>query len=326
MRLKSFHGVTLTDAMRAVREALGEDAIIITTREDDSGGVRVTAAIDEAVPKTPPKPAQPEGSEALETIAAALTAHQVHPPLAEKIMASATQYASDDPLLSLGAALDTHFKFEPIDVTKPILLVGPPGAGKTLCTAKFATQATMSKRTVTVVGTDLDRAGGMEQLAAFMRVLKLELLEIDDWHALRDLIAVHTGGPIFIDMAGKNPFDPTEKELARDFIGAVGDATLVLPAGLDASEAIDLALQFKNAGASRLLMTRFDTVRRIGSVLRLAYETNMPLSTYSASPRVTEPLRPLNPVVLGRMLLKTGFGIQDSGFGETSKEAKAVAR
>ncbi len=310
MRLKSFYGSTLTDAMRAVREALGQDAIIVATREDESGGVRVTAAIDSSAPRIAEKIDVPEdtGSKALEVIAEALTAHQVPASLAEKIMATATQIANDDPLLSLGAALDTHFKFDPIDLSKPALFVGPPGAGKTLCTAKFATQATLAKRKVTVIGTDYDRAGGMEQLGAFMRVLNIDLVEIDDRHALHDLVSLQNGTPTFIDMAGRNPFDPREKEAAREFISAVGDATLVLPAGLDASEAIDLALEFRSIGASRLLITRLDAVRRIGSLLRLAYETRLPLSTYGASPKVTDPLLPINPVVLGRIILKEGSG------------------
>ncbi|MDR3424411.1 MAG: GTPase [Alphaproteobacteria bacterium] len=315
MRLKSFHGATLTDAMRGVREALGENAIIVATREDETGGVRVTAAIDD--PQTPvgeTRPlAQPQsGSEALEKIAEAITRHQVPSHLAEKLMASATQFAGDDPILTLGAAIDTHFKFDPItaplsgDKTgyHPLLLVGPCGAGKTLCTAKFATQATLAKYKATVISTDLERAGGMEQLAAFTRLLKLNLVEIEDWHALRDIVSMQKGNPVFIDTAGHNPFNAVEREATREFISAVGTATLVLQAGLDAAEAIDVAYEYRGLGATRLLVTRLDTVRRIGSLLRLAYECRMPLCNYSASAKVTEPPQPLNPVALARLILK----------------------
>jgi flagellar biosynthesis protein FlhF len=324
MRLKSFHGLTLTDAMRGVREALGENAIIVATREDETGGVRVTAAVDEITSSEQAKTiaSPPDGSEALEIIAEALTYHQVHSALAEKLMATATQFASDDPLLSLGAAIDTHFKFAPLTQDKPVMLVGPPGAGKTLCTAKLATQATMAKRRATVVSTDCERAGGMEQLAAFMRLLKINLVEIDDWHALRDILSLQKGNPVFIDSAGRNPFDLREKESTREFIAVVGDATLVLPAGLDAAEAVDVALEFRSIGASRLLITRLDTVRRIGSLLRLAFETRLPLSNYGASAKVTEPVLPMNPVVLARLILRTqGMKIEVKEERETRKSA-----
>ena len=45
MRLKSFYAKTLTEAMHMIRETLGEDAVIVATREENGGkAVRVTAA------------------------------------------------------------------------------------------------------------------------------------------------------------------------------------------------------------------------------------------------------------------------------------------
>ena len=319
----------MTEAMRLVREALGENAIIVATRDDDNGGVRVTAAIDEIKPSSPAKnfTPQPDGSEALEIIAEALTRHQVPPALAEKLMATATQFASDDPLLALGAAIDTHFKFKPIlDDNKPLMLVGPPGVGKTLCTAKLSTKAILAKHTPTVISTDLERAGGMEQLAAFTRLLKLNLVEIEDWHALREVLSMQKGNPVFIDTAGRNPFDMQEREATREFISTVGEATLVLPAGLDAVEAIDMAQEFRSLGASRLLITRLDTVKRLGSLLRIVYESHLPLANYSASAKVTEPPQPMNPVALARLILKAPGSQTATQPQETSRAAHGAAQ
>src|SRR5271156_3068222 len=98
MRLKSFPRSSLSETMRLVREALGENAIIVATRDDEMGGVRVTAAIDE-VSSQPTEPTEIEGSEAIEIIAEALTRQMVPPHLSERLMASATQFANDDPVL-----------------------------------------------------------------------------------------------------------------------------------------------------------------------------------------------------------------------------------
>ena len=47
MRLKSFYAKTLTEAMHMIRDTLGDDAIIVATREENGGKtVRVTAAVD----------------------------------------------------------------------------------------------------------------------------------------------------------------------------------------------------------------------------------------------------------------------------------------
>src|SRR5580693_4406201 len=101
MRLKSFHGNSLTDAMRQVREALGENAIIVATRDDEGGGVRVTAAIDDPPPAAEhsgagvvamPAVVPDDGSAALETIAEALTRHHVPAHLSERLLATAIQF------------------------------------------------------------------------------------------------------------------------------------------------------------------------------------------------------------------------------------------
>jgi flagellar biosynthesis protein FlhF len=250
---------------------------------------------------------QSEGSEAIESIAEALVRHHVTRELSERLMATATQFANDDPVLALGAAFVTHLQFMPVTeekTDKPIMLVGPPGAGKTLCVAKLATKATLGKRRVTVISTDLDRAGGMEQLAAFTRLLKLNLVEIEDAHALRDILTVQKDSHVFIDTAGRNPFLEAERQHIQSYIAAAGgEATLTLPMDMDAGVAIDMVQEFRKLGATRLLFTRLDMCRRLGPMLRIAYEAKMPLANFSASGKVTEPLMPLNPVALARLVL-----------------------
>jgi flagellar biosynthesis protein FlhF len=321
MRLKSFHGKNLTEAMRMVREALGENAIIVATRDDETGGVRVTAAIDEAppaamIPSTTATNSAPsdaaqfvadDGSEALEVVAEALTRHHAPAHLAERLMATATQFANDDPVLALGAAFDTHFQFQPIiddKPEKPIVLIGPPGSGKTLCIAKFATKAALAKRPVTVISTDTERAGGMEQLAAFTRLLKLNLVEIEDAHALHDMVSMQKGANILVDTPGCNPFSDQDRKALHALVAACGgEATLVLPAGLDASEAVDMAHEFRALGATRLLVTRLEMTRRLGSMLRVAFDAHLPLANYSNSSKVVDAPLPFNPVALARLIL-----------------------
>ncbi len=325
MRLKSFYGPTLTEAMRLVRDTLGDNAIIVSTRDDEMGGIRVTAAIDE----TPsPSSHEPEtevsfevnGSEVIEIIASTLLQHNLPPSLAERLLASATQYANDDPVLSLGAAFDAHFRFLPIvqeDNSKPLIFVGPPGAGKTLCTAKFATQATLAKRPVTVISTDTERAGGMEQLAAFTRLLKVNLVEIEDPHALRDAIAIQPPGTtILIDTPGRNPFNAGERKQVSSLVSAAGgEAVLVMQADLDSNEAIDITQEYRNLGATRFLITRLDITRRLGSFMRTVFESRLPLANFSSTTKVTEAPLPLNPIALARLVLPETAQAQEKATG-----------
>ncbi len=322
MRLKSFHGTTMTEAMRLVREALGDDAIIVATREDPAGGIRVTAALDDqpvaSIAKTASRStsaheAQPVNSlshdddepEVITKISEALARHQVPSHIAERLIASATHYADDDAVMALGAAFDMHLTFEPLAVpTKPIVVIGPPGAGKTSVIAKLATKAALAKQPVNVITTDLNRAGGIEQISAYTRLLKIPLLEIEDIPAIRDAINLHQQGLILIDTAGHDPFRTDGNAILHDILAtAGGDAMLVLPSGLDASEAEDMTRNFIKLGAKRLIVTRLDITRRLGSLVRLAFETRIPLANYTASRTATEPVHPLNPIALARLLL-----------------------
>jgi flagellar biosynthesis protein FlhF len=312
MRLKSFHGPTLTEAMRNVRDALGDGAIIVATRDDEQGGVRVTAAIDET-PKPVAAPVEngvldQTGSEVIETIAKTLLAHQTAAPLAERLLAAATQFASEDPVIALAAAFDTHLRFAPLaddKAGKPLIFVGPPGAGKTLTIAKLATKAVLAKKQVNVITTDVERAGGIEQLAAFTRLLQVNLTEIEDSHALREAVLLAPPGSlVFIDTPGCNPFaEPDLKATASLIAASGGEAILVLPANIDSDEAIESAKRFQSIGAARILSTRLDMTRRLGNLIRTAFETHLPLANYGMTPKVTIPPQPFNPVSLARLLL-----------------------
>ncbi|MGE4350789.1 MAG: GTPase [Bdellovibrionales bacterium] len=313
MRLKSFYGATLTEAMRQVREALGEDAIIVATRDDEAGGVRVTAAIDEPMTQAA-VPARTEIYEdepdiaALDLISRSLVQHSVPGALSERLVATATQYAQDDPLLSLGAALDTHFTFDPLpeDMNgKRVILIGPPGAGKTMCAAKLATQATLQKQSVALISTDTERAGGMDQLAAFARLLKTDMVEIEDSHALQDAVTMQKPHSfVIIDTAGCNPFNESEKRNLAAMIKSAGaEPVLVLPADMDGGTMMEMAKEFQMLGARCLLSTRLDIARRLGGLLTTAYETKLRLCNFCASSKVTETPQPFNPVSLGRLIL-----------------------
>jgi flagellar biosynthesis protein FlhF len=200
MRLKSFYGPNMTEVMRAVREALGDNAIIVATRDDEMGGVRVTAAIEEVSaaslqsPETSPAPIDKTGSESVELLSPkALLEHQTPNDLAEKLLATATQFAKRRSLAGVGRSTGYAFQVSPRargNSAAPIIFIGPPGAGKTLCAAKFATKATLAQKPVAIISADTERAGGMAQLAAFTRLLKKDMLETEDTHALRDAVSM----------------------------------------------------------------------------------------------------------------------------------------
>lgn len=321
MRLKSFHAKTMAEAMRLVRQQLGDDAIIVATREEEGGGVRVTAAVEEdAHPSEPARVnaavahrpvAEPE-IDVGEAVADALHRHGVPASLAEQLIDAAAGLDTDDPTLALGAALDAVFTFHPLAnggthraAMRPLALVGPPGSGKTLTVAKLAARAVLKNRSVGVITTDTVRAGGVEQLGAFTRLLKIKLHRVEDPEALGGALEVNRGNDLtVIDTAGRNPFDAEEMGDLRALLAA-GDVepVLVLPAGMDTVEAAETGLAFKALGVKRLLVTRLDVARRFGSTLTAAHRARLVFCDGTVAPKVAEGLTPLNPVALARLMM-----------------------
>jgi len=285
MRLRVFHARTATLALSAVRDALGEEAVVLSTRRV-GGGVEVTAALDLAEPELiGPGPS-------MEDAPPELVRHNLAPGLC-------ASFAGTD----LTQALAARLHFMPLPEDRPILLVGPPGAGKTLTCAKLTVRAKMSGQTPIVITADGARAGAVEQLAAFTRLLRLTLAVAAAPEALeKALSAREPGQPAFIDGFGCNPFNEAQAERLHRLIRA-SDATpvLVLPAGLDAEESAEIGRAFHLLGARHLLPTRLDMTRRLGGVLSAAC-VGLALTEAGIGPQVVHGLQELSPAWLAQRL------------------------
>src|SRR3990170_3854936 len=109
MRLRSFTGKTLPEAMRRVREALGPDAVILSTQPADSGGgVRITAALEESPFEDFDLGDTGTGLHAIDDITEALAYHRIPPGLLDRLIGAAANLSAPDPILALAGALDSE--------------------------------------------------------------------------------------------------------------------------------------------------------------------------------------------------------------------------
>jgi flagellar biosynthesis protein FlhF len=353
MRLKSFYAKTMTEAMQMVRDTLGEDAVIVATREENGGkAVRVTAAIDpndyderrefsdggRHTRKTEPAfevaGASTRGESAAaddwlqyddeedresalsEEITDAMLHHNVPEDVMDHILSCASVIGLEDSSVALIAAIEHLFHFVPLlkkNTQKPILLVGPPGAGKTLATAKLATRATMSGLNVGVISADTVRAGGVEQLKAFTDLLGVNLLTASSPQNLQMAVKKFTGfDQIIIDTPGINPFNKEDIRMLAGLIKAADSSvTMVLPAGGDSTESGEMARAFAAMGAQYLLPTRIDMARRIGGVLAAAHYGGLKFTDGSNSPKVSGGIFSLNPKILAKIVMPHAYKDND---------------
>lgn len=328
MRMKTFQAATMSEAMGLVRDTLGEDAIIISTATHRDGrGVEITAAVeqhveddfatDEAralrygegdgrlfVPQEDFADLDPAQLGAL--VGDSLSWHGVPARIAERLMQAALQVGLDDAVGALAEALDESYRFPGLGPdNRPLILIGPPGSGKSVAAAKIAARCVMDRRPVQVISTDRSRAAAGEQLAALCRVMNAPFTETAD---ARDLAAtIDQTAPdarLVIDTAGINLHAAGERRGLLQLIEASGaEPVMVLAAGTDAMEAGELAAQAAALGARRVIATRLDAARRLGALVAAAELGGLAFADAGASPFVGRGFERLDALALAHRLL-----------------------
>lgn len=319
--------------MQLIRDELGDDAVIVTTRTLENGDVRVTAAEDEDMHEAletldesaaefdthvffhgirdydhvPDERAEQKAS-ASDTVMRTLMKHGAPSSIQDKLLTHLDNLPAGDARDNLRMALDSLFRFDPLPETKyerPIMLVGQPGAGKTMTIAKLATRAVMNGLKPVVITADTVRAGAVEQLAAFTKVLGLELVKVNSPEQLKQAIRdCAQADQILIDCPGLNAFKADDmKELFAYSKAAPMDMVVTLPGGLDAEEASEIARAFAVIGAKWLIPTRLDMARRLGGILAAADHAGLAFAAAGNGSQVAEGLLTLDAAALADILL-----------------------
>lgn len=317
MRIRTFTAPNVSEAMAQVRRELGEEAIIVSAETLSGGrGARVLAAVQPAevddldadfAPWTGADHSNDCEADP-EEIRAALEFHGIPRALSERILRAAKTFTSKGSELALAAALDATLSFQPLTerpAQRPLLMVGPAGMGKTLSAARLLVAARNNGASVIAITCDTQRAGGVEQLDAFCRVLGVELALAPSPQALGETMA-HSPGSSFaiIDTAGASPFVEGELTTLRSLISAVaGEPLLVMAAGIDPAEAAEQASAFARIGCRRMVITRLDVSRRFGALLTASDTARLAIAGVGISSHAADPLSPLNPLSLARLLL-----------------------
>ena len=307
----------MAEAMQQIRGALGNDAIIVSSHQSERGrGVQVTAAA-EAKPETNGEfdeteafadPDFTDDDPVLEDdpLFASLLYHDVPEALAERLAGAGAKAEVEDTVEALAIALDRFFKFSALtDLERPVMLVGPPGAGKTVTLAKLAAAAALRGAPVTIITTDTVRAGATAQLSGYTDILQQTLLTADSPENLHAAILSSQDGSFLIDTPGTNPFNDDEMSDLGRFISTTGvEPVLVFPAGLNAQDASGMAAAYARLGCRTMIATQLDSTRRLGAILTAAQGGNLAFSLVSISPSIAQGLTALNPMSLARVLLR----------------------
>lgn len=303
MRLRTFIGSSIGEAMRQVRDALGPDAVILNT-ESAGGTVKITAALDRAAILEPP-PAH--AIEPMDAISAALDFHGVPSLLADRLMTVAENFLMENPRQALGAALRSRFGFTPLDAKtadRPVILVGLPGAGKTATLAKLAAAARAAKRRVTAITCDLAKAGAVDQLAVYAKAIGITAYQAKNASALKRAVAAAEDSLVLIDTVGTNPLKSDDLAVLAELAQAAkAEPVLVLGAGGDASESAEQAQLFAEIGCERMIAAKLDAARRYGGLLAASENGKLSFAGCGTSPEIATGLEFYGPDGLAHLLM-----------------------
>lgn len=374
MRLRTFLAESMTDAIEQVRNALGDDAIIVSSHEDGTGSVEVTAAVENTRPGFIGAQSEPDADEASgmenrieqmlharlqmpvstgaaefnavqrdpviafskAVIATALEAHAVPSDLRDDLLAAAIALDHGDAIAALAGALEARLGFEPLPIRPqaPVMVVGLPGAGKTVTLAKLAARAVVDGAPVDIITTDTARTGSVAQSEAYAHLIGVHLRRAESVDALSLLLDERnpspgtpldrSARPCFIDMASTNPFDRNEFaalwQWAQNARLAAGvEPVLVLSAFGDADTSREAAVEYARLGARRIVATHIDIARRIGSVLAAADASGMAIAQISVTPYLARGLAQANAYVCARMILNGSSASSEGAATSTTK-------
>ncbi len=323
MRMKQIEAPSMQEAMQIARRTLGVDAVMLRSDKKPTGIVvtfgveELDALIEDTAPPMQfkhPSMIKNQDHATIQLIEKTLAWHGISQRLIKTISTTAQAYASskrgtlDEAETLLSETLSAILTFKPIssiNTLKPIMLVGTPGAGKTFAISKLMADAVKRKAKLRVITTDSSRAAAYDQLAAFTQIMNISLEMADNPEILSRALTNAQGCEVLIDTAGCNPYHFEElKQLGELAKLRLIEPVLVLPLGIDAAEAQEVAGVFGFLDIERFFISRTDCARRFGGVLAAMETGDYALSNVSDSLKVADGCPALTPKKLAQLLLR----------------------
>ncbi len=336
--VRTFRGADPRAALDAVQTALGDNAIIVGTREvggglwsrrqieitascglGDAGSEpgselraevsslrRVVSELKGRFARADDLPIARKPAPELPPIYRQLLARGVEPAVAERAIREALQQTSDggDLASAVRAIIAGHLKVSVAPWQTPsrllLALVGPTGVGKTTTIAKIAARAILeSRRKVALITIDNYRIGAREHLARYGEIMRLPLHAARDRDTLRAaLTAAADADLVLIDTAGRSDQETIAAQGALLQSAPNIEIALALSAASGAREMRAGVQRFACLAPARLIFTKLDEADGPGSILAGSLAARRPVACIADGQRVPDDLHPATTAAL----------------------------
>lgn len=320
MRMKMFAAESFDAARALVFAEMGDDAVILSEREVD-GRVEVRAATDGTKRKGADRPLflrgesndqtrQQTNTVLIQRLRDTLAWHGAPRRFIERVVSSSSAInAETDPASALEHGLKGLISCAPLP-TRPdrnIVLVGPPGHGRTSTAAKLTRRAAMVKKEILPVAADFDATAGGEQLSAYLERERAQVRIASDPDALFTIMddVQYESQRCVIDLPSILPFDREDLARLKDLVGAIGvEPILVISAEGHPEDQAEAARAYASAGIKRAIITKMDVARRRGGIVAALSSARISLSHMAITPFIGGGLVPASPSRLATLLME----------------------
>lgn len=229
---------------------------------------------------------------------------EVAPELIDGIVEAAGRRVTVDPSVPMDAALRAELAARVrVDArcgraaqgTAVVVLVGPPGAGKTTSIVKIAARHLYdTRRPPALVSFDNYRIGGADQLRTFASLLSAPFQAVETPAALlASLQLLSSHDLILIDTSGYSDKDmDAAEDLERFLIDCpAAEVHLTLSATTKPADLRRAVERFARFRPARLVFTRLDETSSFGPIWSESVRQGWPLSFFSEGQQIPEDLR-----------------------------------
>jgi flagellar biosynthesis protein FlhF len=191
---------------------------------------------------------------------------------------------------------------------KIVAFFGPTGVGKTTTIAKLAAKfAIQEGYQVALVTADTYRISAVEQLKTYSDIMGIPIHVVYTADELKEVLDSNQDKQlVLIDTAGRSPHNNDQLDELKNLlqIDDTVEKYLVLSATTKYKDALDIVTKFSVCMPHKVIFTKIDETRNIGTVVNLLYQSPMSLSYVTNGQNVPDDIELVDPNKLTQLILR----------------------
>ena len=191
---------------------------------------------------------------------------------------------------------------------KIVAFIGPTGVGKTTTIAKLAAKfAIQDRHRVALITADTYRVSAVEQLKTYSDIMGIPIHIVYTPNELKRVLDSNLDKQlILIDTAGRSPHNSDQLEELKNLlqIDDTIEKHLVLSTTTKYKDALDIMEKFSVCSPYKVIFTKLDEARNIGTIVNLLYQIPITLSYVTNGQNVPDDIELVDPQKLGQLIFR----------------------